>query len=367
MRLPAGISLRISAFIATTGLIFTSGSLHAYPVPSFDLASGVATSDIVAVANVTSIQEGGKSSIQIKDSAVPARQIVARAVVLRNIKGQPEHDIAIHVLANDSIGYREIKTGTQLLFLRREGVEYVPTSSSYPALPALPQRDREQKKDAGVRPSAPGNPASVTYVQAMRTPVQPKDVEAVIDELGNVVASPEATAEQKSLVLHLSYGLPAQRSFDDQLIAGLNTSGEDVRYRILTALIWRNNAEQMPAVRDLLVRGDLPAPFKGPLLSAISYRLKTSAALPALGTLMQSGDVAVRRASVMAIRRSSTAAAIPLLGSALGDSDRIVQYEAVRGLAEITNSKEWSVSEHDFANDPEKYLAHWKDSVKTSR
>ena len=90
--------------------------------------------------------------------------------------------------------------------------------------------------------------------------------------------------------------------------------------------------------------------------------------LPLISPLLTSSNVELRRGAAHALRGICDRSSIPALAQALNDSDRIVEYEAMMGLAAIENFPSGlpSPSEKDFDQNPMADVDKWKDWWKST-
>jgi hypothetical protein len=193
-----------------------------------------------------------------------------------------------------------------------------------------------------------------------RTASHSTPLQQVMEELGQVVASPTKAQWEKAKVLSQTLTLPPQTSFDNWLKAGLNTPDDDVRSMIMIVLIRRNDVSTLPSVQELLLSGSYSKERKQGIVTAIGH-LSNPEALPTLKSFIRSNEVAVRKAAARGLGQIGDASSVPLLISALDDSDEAVRHQAVLSLGLITGQSEWICSEREFQQNGHKYVQHWRE------
>jgi hypothetical protein len=312
-------------------------SCLAYPGKPFDLRQLVTEADVIVVATIEKIDDVGSTNVLVGDQSVSARAHRARVLAERRIKGSCPEEFSIEfVTPSQFVGYPGVTMGRQIVFLKKQDNGYRFASRQYPSLPA-----------------APGSSA----IESGSDPL-----EAVVMQLGSVVSSPAASQSEKWIVLARAYGIPRSESFERSLRAGMdNTASLDLKYRIQTELVARDDDAELARAIDLLLASTLTDEQQQLFLLAIGNNVKNPTALPALARLLRSGNAPSRRAAAEALWHSAISDSVPDLVRILQDSDAQVRFYAVRALSDIANEPGWGgPSEAQFQEHEEEYLQHWK-------
>jgi hypothetical protein len=307
-------------------------------LPSLSISELVSQSDVVVVADVSGTKPIGLASVSVRGVTLLAQRYRVQAVALYRLMGSCPEQFSIELLLpNTSTGYRSVKLGTRMLFLKRLGTTYIPANPYYPDFPALPSEPIEFH----------GNDAR----------------ELVFAELSAVIASADASSDDKWEVLTQSFAIPdGDKLFVNDLLVGLRSTGDlDLRRRIQAELIGRNDISEFGDVRDALLADTISATQKPVLLYEIGQRLKNEKAVPGLAQLLQSRDPQVRVASAQALWHIASASSVRILTEALNDQNPDVRYYAIRGLADITGELQWGPSPGEYEEHETKYLSYWRD------
>lgn len=324
--------------LIAAGLLWAGRPCQGTGIPNLRIYELAAQSDVVVVADVSNILPEDPAATDSGDIPLSAHRYRAQAVSLYTLVGScpGEFDVDF-TLPEESTGYSSVKPGTRMLFLKKAGTAYYPTSQYYPDLPAVRSEPGElEGKDAAER---------------------------VLAELGAVMASADVTLADKWEVLIRSYAIPDDdRSFLADLIAGLrNTSDPDLRRRIQAELIARNDISEFSDVRDALLSNTMSTTQKAVILYDIGQRLKNEKAVPGLKQLLKSSDPEVRVASAQALWHIASASSIGTLAEALKDENPQVRYYAIRALADIVGQPQWGPGPGEYEENEAKYLQHWLD------
>jgi hypothetical protein len=332
---------RTTDFILTAVLAFASSQMAiAYPGKSFQLEQLVNESDVVAVVELSNIQNLGTTNEHIDGNSITSESHKADMRVLRRLKGlSPERAIVTFTTPGVFVGYPGVGPGVQIAFLKCQEDRCTFADRHFPTLPALSE------------------------IAAPIVPIT-NPVERVTAELGAVISSKSAPPSDKWKVLAKAYGIPKIASFTSALRLGLqnaNDNDSDLKCRIEAALISRDDLSQLTVVKDSLLAGQLTHEQKELFLSVIANEVKDPEAAPALGSLLHSEDTATRRAAAEALWHSASASATPDLVRALQDQDEQVRFYAVRGLADINAQSNWGPSSEEFRENQQQYLSHWQE------
>ncbi len=304
-------------------------------LPSLRMSELVSQSDVVVVADVSAIKSEGLAGISLGGIAIPAERYSAKIVTLYCLVDScPERFSLEFVLPNTATGYRPVKSGARLLFLKKSGTVYKPTNPYYPDFPALRAVPSEFHGD----------------VTAL-----------VFAELGAVIASANASPSDKWEVLTQSFVIPEGNTlFLNDLLVGLrSTADPELHRRVQAELISRNDISELGDVCDALAADGVSPTEKAVLLYVISQRLKNESAAPTLAQSLHSSDPQVRLASAQALWHIASPSSIGALTEALNDQSIDVRYYAIRGLAAATGELQWGPSPSEYEEHESKYRQHW--------
>jgi HEAT repeats len=311
---------------------------RATALPHLRISELVDQSDIVVVAQVSDLKEIGTVGIPFNGTILPGKRYSVEAVTLYRLGGLCPDSFSVQFqIPSSGVGYLSVRDGTRMLFLKKVGDTLVPTNPYYPDLPAI---------------------------HSMPSEFQGRNVLGqVIAELGAVIASPDATPEEKVEILSRSYAIPEDdQSFQRDMILGVrNTADPDVRSRIQSILLSRNDISELHEVCNTLIRGEATAHQKEMLLYGIGYGLKDQSALPELIRLLESSDPEVRVATTRALWHTASKASIAVLMKALDDENPEVRYLAIRGLADATQQPRFGPSPAAYSGHEGEYQQYWKD------
>jgi len=317
----------------------------ALPSKHLKLDELVAASDVIAVVDVGEVQQVGTVVTTIESKDVKVSLYEADLHLGRAIKGQCPDEFSVgFYVPMEFMGYLGLETGPQLIFLKSIEGRLGFTDPHFPSFPAV--------AGSQARP-------------------EPSDsLDAVIGEMGSVLASPQNSSEDKLRILQLAYAVPNRPSFISALRAGLHaTDDEDLRYRLEAHLLMRNDLTNLPSLTQSLFENALTDHEKDMLLSVIGTKIEDPRALPSVKHLLQSSDIPLRRAAAQALWRIADKSSQSAMIAVLNDPDSQVRFYAVRGLAETTGQREWGPANGLFEQDEEKYLRHWRTwgAAKTQR
>lgn len=177
-----------------------------------------------------------------------------------------------------------------------------------------------------------------------------------------VIASDNTSPEEKTQMLQISYALPPNNDVIDALRKGLvNTNESELRQRLQSEVLRLGDIEELPEVARLLLTSSVSPNQKTAFLYVLGNSIKDSAALPAVESLLTSGDRSIRAAAMEALWHIAEPKATKALVSGLEDPSRDVRYYSVRGLAEIAKQSQWAPSISEFQQHERRYLNHWRE------
>ena len=142
-----------------------------------------------------------------------------------------------------------------------------------------------------------------------------------------------------------------------------HSSDPTIRLGAVAALLMRNDISGLQLAAETLLHawgGAFSPGVTEGLVIGISW-VKDPRAVPALETLLERGDDAVRRAAARALANTSSPDGTDALARALYDPDQQVRFWAVLGLADITGQKSWRPSVLTYRDREAEYLSHWRD------
>jgi HEAT repeats len=189
-------------------------------------------------------------------------------------------------------------------------------------------------------------------------------VEQVINELGNVLVS-SASSQSDQL-----QAIAAIISFDSPTVIeilhkALGSKDVKVRFQAQAGLLRHNDISVLDEAEHALLKPPADVPESTVILSsAIEDGVRDPKAIPTLARLLSASDPRVRRAAAHALRGTQAVDAIHPLSMGLNDSDQMVRYDAVAGLAEITSDFSHAPSVELFKRDEITYLKYWRERTK---
>lgn len=336
-----GATRRCFALILLS-LLFVN-STRPWPSPALSLDKLTADASLVAVGQITLVQEVEKTSIHLADRTFTARAMVAELHVDEVLKGNSEgtpSSLRFHfVVPDEFIGWRSITPlSYRVFFLTESSGELKIADPYFPSVIALPGTE-----------TRPGTA-----------------IERVIGQLSAVLESAKAPFQdrQEAVFTLRSSTNPAAVQALRRVVTVQDVT---LRLSVAAALLEHNDISTLPFSEDSLLNPDprVPVYLLRNLSYAISEGIKDERAVPALTRLLHAADAETRRAAASALMHIGSSSCIDPLLSAIGDSDRDVQYYSVVGLAEITGQTEWRPNMDDFMADQKKYINHWREWSRT--
>jgi len=310
-------------------------------VQTLDLDQLTSDAALIAVGQITSVQEVGKTIAQVGNRTVPARAMVAELHVDQVLKGTNESSLPslrFHFAVPDEfVGWRSIAPlSYRVFFLAESSGELKLANPYYPSVVAVPGTESRQ--------------GTV--------------IERLVDQLGAVLESTKSPVEERREAV---FTLDSSKS--PAAIRALSRAAEvkdvTLRLSVAAALLEHNDISTLQFAEDALLKPDPTLPPHLHLLHNLSYAIlegvKDERAVPSLAKLLHAANVETRRAAASALMHTGSNSSLDPLLSALNDSDPEVRYFSVVGLAEITGQADWRPNMEDFASDPKKYLDHWRE------
>ncbi|HEV2134771.1 MAG TPA: HEAT repeat domain-containing protein [Terracidiphilus sp.] len=320
------------------GAIWCSRAL-AGGLPHFSVEKIADSADLIVVADVTDVRDlGATAPVHFGKYIFEAREYSAELFVLRTLKGPIFDKLTVsYSFPIDFVGFSSLARGTRLVFLHRNKDRYDLSDPYYSNFPATREPPEEQ---SGL------------------------DVSGLVwSNLLAVLASPTASVSEKRKILRVDYALHS----NEMTIAALRkavdaTADRELRERLRGELVRVGDMNELAEVVDLLSRGLATENGRGWLLYVIGNCVKDPRAVQELQPLLSSPDDHVREAAVEALWHIGSEAAVPPLARMLWDSDQMVRFYAVRGLADIANEYGWGgPSKGEFREHEQKYLDHWRE------
>ncbi len=312
-----------------------------------DLGALCDRANTVVVGRAVEVRKAGTGEMVISETAVPADLMVAKIDVSRFLKGAARSgSISVRFslprtfLTN--IGGAGIVAGEYGVFFLRDTAEAdLVLDPDYPRVVASP--------------GSPQTPGTV--------------LEQVTAEVSYVLESPKSTRDDKRQALLVLRGVSSP-AVTEALRSATRDPITDVRVSAMALLLRRNDISELATTESLLLHppSDINQSALDELAFAIRFGVRDPKAIPSLARLVVAKNANVRKGAASALRRTHGAAAIEPLTRALYDDDPEVLYQAVIGLAELTHtSGEWAPAESTFAQDPNRYVDHWKEWAESRK
>ena len=309
------------------------------PITPLDLSALTDRADLIAVGRVTTVSEEGSTTIDLQNSSIPARRMVALLTVNSILKGQADSStLNFRFLVSEGpIGYTGIPTNQVRTFFLRETSpqEYEILNPYYPFIVA--------SEDA--------------------TPAGGSPLDKIVANLAHLLLTPAALLDNRMEAIRVLSSVKTEAA-TSALRQGAQDQNTSLGLAAAAALLRRNDISTLDMVVKSLLEPsqDINDSVRGDVVFALD-RIKDPRAIPALARLLTEGDVQIRRQAAAALRHTGSSEAIGALARALDDSDQQVRYSAVTGLAEITGETQGMPSIEAFNKNESYYLAHWHGRV----
>lgn len=307
-------------------------------LPHFRVDDIVNSADLIVIADVNEIRELGPGQpVMFRDQYSQAYVYSAHLSVQRTLKGRAIDEVTVrYSIPLNSATYRGLMPGTRMVFLRHTGDRYDLADPYYSNFPATLEADDDARSD------------DITQL--------------VLNNLLAVLASSAVSVADKREILLEDYALPSNEKTRAALRKALSVSADqEFSQRLMGELIRLGDLTQLAEAVNLLATDSANQNGRVSLLYAIRDGIKDARAIPELEPLLSSPDDALREAAAQALWHIASTDAIPALAQKLEDSDEMVRFYAVRGLADIANEDGWGgPTEGEFRDHEQKYLAHWR-------
>jgi len=309
----------------------------------FDPVKSTREADVVLVGTVTEVQDGGTTTIEINGHPVEVLTKIAMVTADRYIKGDAGVVVSVEYYVTKDVEIESVslaRGNAGLLFLKAlANQRYAVADLRYSMIPA-----------SRVAPARGGNDS---------------ESDRILAEVFQYAASPETPPEdRKTAMLMVNSAL---RSADVRSawnrVRSLVRSSSPVRLEAAAILLEHNDLTGLDMIADAMTQQTLnPSDNTVRWLgTALSDGVTDKAAIPALTRLLQSPSPEIREGASNALRHTEAQEALaPLEPIALEDSEPMVRYNAVIGLALITGLTEYGPSVRVFQADEQKYLEHWR-------
>jgi HEAT repeat protein len=322
-------------FISLLAALLTITPLKATLIRALNLVSLTTRADIIAIGEVTSVENRGATTLDLGGGPLQAKHFVAYLRMDQVLKGNipPGAQILDFTVPQAPIGIHGVAPGQYGIFFLSEDQSLLRfTDPMYPSLPA----PRKAKL-----PSA----TVLDQVTAL---------------LGQVLQSPEVSDTERVEALD-ALGRLETNLARDTLLQALSNPSENIRLDVARTLVARNDISGLGIVEEALVHPSKLSTIMISNLAGSLGGLKDWRAVPALKRLLDTNDQRIIKGVVIALRQSGSADALEPLARLLTNSDEQVRYYAVVGMGEITRQDEWTPAFDEFQKNEAKYLSYWRD------
>jgi hypothetical protein len=322
--------LLVSFFLAASAII----------IPALDLTMLTQESSHIVVGRITTVRDVDRTTIFIQGQPFSARRQIAEIQVARSLKGKITDNVISFQLIQPDVfmGYGSVWADqVGVFFLQRgAGDALIVTSPYYPSVVAALEA-----------PESSGG-----------------DLNNVLSEVANVITSPRASAPDKIKAVAVLDRVMAPVA-TEALRKAAGSSNQNLSIHAIAALLRRNNISKLDTAENILANASAAAdPNLLADLAFALYSVHNPQAIPSLARLLNSNSLQVRRSAAAALRNTGDNAALGHLAKALYDRDKEVRYQAVMGLAEITEQYPWGPAVDLYEGDEQRYLEHWRNWAK---
>jgi HEAT repeat protein len=312
-------------------------SAGAIIIPALDLAMLTQESSHIVVGRVITVRDVGQTNIFIQGRPFSARSQIAEIQVARSLKGEITGNVISFQLVQPDVflGYGSVWANqVGMFFLKRgAGIALIVTNPYYPSV-----------------------------VAALEAPESSNgDLNNVISEVVNVITSQRASTPDKIKAVAVLDRVKTPVA-TNALRKAADSSHEDLSIYAIAALLERNDISKLSTAENVLANTSAIADPN--LLTKLAFALEgvhNPQAIPSLARLLNPNFLQARRSAASALRSTGDNAALEHLAKALYDSDKRVRYQAVMGLAEITEQYSWGPAVMLYDKDEQRYLEHWRD------
>ncbi|MFN7947557.1 MAG: HEAT repeat domain-containing protein [Blastocatellia bacterium] len=309
-------------------------------IPSLDLPTLTRESSLIIIGKVIAVRGGEKVAHLWQGHSLPARKFIVEVQPSRFHKGADTGNIAkfYFIQPDIFIGYETVSANQfGMFFLKRDaGNELTVTNPYHPMVVASPEA----------------------------APLSGDALNRVISEVIGVLVSSGSSTEDKVKAVAVLDRVRVP-SVSDALRQAADSPEQKLRIAVVAALLKRNDISRLDTAVKTLT--DPPANMDQHLLATLAVAvegIRNPQAIPSLTPLLNSKFPRVRQSAACALRNTGDPAAIAPLIKALYDDERRVRYQAVMGLAEITEQYSWGAAVDLYNDNEEHYLTYWRSWAK---
>lgn len=340
----------VTAVICSWSLLVSLSVARAQVV--HDLPKLINSSDVVAVAQVTGVNQTGSGTVDVPGAqTIPAHFRVAALHLKEILKGAPAStDIAVRYTILYSPGgwgggvpqgytIRDtlIPNSTRLVFLRGISDHYEFTNGSYPSFVCAPDASSN-----GRSPDPLSRVLSRLTDAIFSTNVSEQDKAEAIRQLGAV--DTDAV-------------IPALRTF---IASDVGRQNEFLRTEALVALLNHKDESVVGFAESELLSGTVSY-WKSNFLFALTRAVPPSRSIPILAEALALPGPEMRTSAAVAIYQTDSPEGIRPLLQALDDPDPQVAFAVMQGLGNLTKHYGWRPKSTEPNADWFRCLNYWRD------
>lgn len=346
--------LGIALFSGIAGILSMASAI-ANPMPAIDVPAMASSAELIVV--------GRANGVEIQNDVSKTVSVYVDQVLKGRATNPPK---VLRFRLDVSLGLPSVSERQYGIFFLRRGAtggSYIAVDPFHPVVVASPARDANTR-------------GSIDLLGGLTR------------ELVQVFTAPPASLlNSQTGVQHLAAAEPVMQLQQIYLAAAeairsipYDAAGPELR-RIaetgqVTARLWSLDClffmgdsddlealklNYLDSVKSILIKPEPDlAPTVSSLANSMEGHLKSPNAVPTLAALLNSSEVAVRRAAASVLSEIATRATIaPLAKLALNDPDQNVRYYAVLGLATATETGEAPAMDR-FEKNEAALLTHWR-------
>jgi hypothetical protein len=342
--------LSISAVVCSWLLLVSLGVAHAQVV--HDLPKLINSSDVVAVARVTAVNQTGSGTVELPGGqSIPAHFRVAALHLQDILKGEPAStDLSLGYTILYSPGgwagglpqgytIRDtlIPNSTRLVFLRSIGDHYEFSNGSYLSVVCAPEASSSS--------------------QSLDT------LSRVLSRLTDAIFSTNVSEQDKAEAIRqlgavdTSTVIPPLRTF---IASDVGRQNEFLRTEALVALLNHKDESVVVLAESELLSGSASY-WKPNLLFALTQAVPPSRSIPILAEALALPGADMRTSAAVAIYQTDSPEGIPPLLQALDDPDPQVAFAVMQGLGNLTKNYDWRPKSTEPDADWFRCRNHWRD------
>lgn len=310
-------------------------TVYAVPVPTLNLAALTRAADLIVVGKVTAIREAGTKIIDVSGHSMSTHIKLATLQVERKVKGEVrQQNIDFEFLVPSlPLGYKAVSSAQFGMFFLRAAApsRYVVLNPYFPFV----------------------------HVSKQAPAIQGSELEKVVAEVAHILVAGNASAKEREQAIEILSRVESPNVLEE-LRRAFKTLDPPLRLMVGGVLLSRNDISVLHTVERALLHP--PPNISKDILRGLAGALndvRDPRAVPSLFRLLSASDVYTRRGAIKGLRLTASRDALKPLSAGLTDYDFEVRYNAVIGLAEITNQYEWGPSVALFQKDENHYLNYW--------